>query len=114
MGQPDINELTLIIEWDGDTPISVRRVDHEGCGGEGPKFTPRTPVLDLVSEFVNHCAKSHDIHRPSRSAAIRRFSMLVTLRSSEFVVVCRSTVTTSSIFWRSDGKNTDIRNRQYP
>jgi hypothetical protein len=65
MGQPDINEMTLVIEWDGPAPKTVRWIDHEGCGGEGRmKYTPFTKVAQLIEEWVKHCAVSHDIHPP--------------------------------------------------
>lgn len=64
MGRPSFEEMELILEWDDGKVVSVRRVDNEGCGGEGPPEQLDTPIQALVDQHLEHCISSHSMTPP--------------------------------------------------
>lgn len=63
MGRPDVEEITAFVEYTAEgKPRSIRYVDQEGCGHEGPKMALTDPIGHLVQYHLDHAARSHKIY----------------------------------------------------
>lgn len=62
MGSPDLNEITISVDYDVKGEAQwIRYVDHEGCGHESGNMDPKTSVASLVKYHLSHCKGSHQL-----------------------------------------------------